>query len=130
MALRVDHTVAPQISRDTSQNLRLFFPDLTSEAVSHATFDGACSSVLSIAASGTESLSFGDVTDVRGLYIEVDQDCNLRLNGSTDDIPIKLAPNGSVAKVFLEADINQVTIENLSASALLTGVYCMWGDPV
>lgn len=130
MAIRVDHTVAPQISRDTNQKLRLFFPDLNSEAVSIDQFEAAANSVLSLAASAVESLSFGDVVDVRGLYIEVNQDCYLRLNGSIDNIPVKLAPNASTAKVFLEADITEVQVQNLSTTAILSGVYVLWGDPV
>lgn len=129
MTIRVDHTVAPQISRDSNQKLKLFFPDLSSEAVSIDQFETAANSVLSLAASAVESLTFGDVVDVRGLYLEVNQDCYLRLNGSVDNIPVKLAPNASVAKVFLEADITEIQIQNLSTTDLLTGVYVLWGDP-
>lgn len=130
MAIRVDHTVAPQISRDTAQKLRLFFPDLSSEAVSIDQFAGAATSVLSLAASAVETISFGDVTDVRGFYLEVNGDCYLRVNGSVDNIPITLAPNASVAKVFLEVDITEIQIQNISTTELLTGVYCLWGDPI
>lgn len=130
MAIRVDHTVAPQISRDTNQKLRLFFPDLASEAVSIDQFTGAANSVLSLAPSAVEAVSFGDVVDVRGFYLEVNQDCYLRLNGSIDNIPVMLAPNASKAKVFVEADITQIEIQNISTTETLTGVYVLWGDPV
>lgn len=130
MAIRVDHTVAPQISRDTAQKLRLFFPDLASEAVSSDQFATAANSVLSLDPSAVEVLGFGDVVDVRGFYLEVTQDCYLRVNGSVDNIPVKLAPNGSKAKVFLEADITEIQIQNLSTTELLTGVYVVWGDPI
>jgi hypothetical protein len=129
MTIRVDHTVAPQISRDTNQKLRLFFPDLNSEGISIDQFETAANSVLSLAASAVESLTFGDVVDVRGFYLEVNQDCYLRLNGSVDNIPVKLAPNASKAKVFIEADINQIQIQNLSTTEQLSGVYVLWGDP-
>lgn len=130
MAIRVDHTVAPQISRDTAQKLKLFFPDLASEAVSTDQFETEAHSVLSLDPSAVESLSFGDVTLKRGLYLEVNQDCYLRLNGSVDNIPVRLAPNGNKAKVFLEAEITEVQIQNLSTTESLTGVYVVWGDPV
>lgn len=129
MTIRVDHTVAPQISRDSNQKLRLFFPDLSSEAVSIDQFQTAANSVLSLAPSAVEALGFGDITDVRGFYLEVNQDCNLKLNGAVDAIPIKLAPNATVAKVFLEADITQIQLENLNTTEVLSGVYVLWGDP-
>jgi hypothetical protein len=130
MTIRVDHTVAPQISRDTDQKLRLFFPDLASEAVSIDQFETAASSVLSLAPSAVEALGFGDIVDVRGMYVEVNQDCDMKINGAVDAIPIKLAPNASKAKVFLEADITQIQIENKSTTEVLSGVYALWGDPV
>lgn len=129
MSIRVDHTVAPQISRDTNQKQKLFFPDLAEELVSHSTFDKASSSVLALVASGVESLSFGDVTDVRGIYLEVDGDCYVRINGSFDNIPLKLAPSATRAKLFLEVDLNAIVIQNLSAEDALTGAYAVWGDP-
>jgi hypothetical protein len=129
MTIRVDHTVAPQISRDTNQKLRLFFPDLASEAVSIDQFETAANSVLSLAPLAVEALGFGDITDVRGMYLEVNQNCSLKLNGAVDAIPVKLAPNASKAKVFLEADINQIQVENLSTTEVLSGVYVLWGDP-
>jgi hypothetical protein len=129
MPIRVDHTVAPQISRDSNQKQKLFFPDLNSEAVSIDTFETAANSVLSLAPSAVESLTFGDVVDVRGLYLEVNQDCYLRLNGSVDNLPLKLGPNASKAKVFLEADITEIQIQNLSTTEQLSGVYVLWGDP-
>jgi hypothetical protein len=107
----------------------MFFPDLASEAVSHATFDKSSSGDLAIDASGVESLNFGDVLDVRGLYLEVSGNCYLRLNGSVDNIPVTLAPDAMKAKVFLEVDITSVIIQNTSSTEALTGVYCVWGDP-
>lgn len=129
MPIRVDHTVTPQISRDTAQKQKLFFPDIGEEAVSHATFEKSSNNILSLDASAVESLSFGDVDDVRGLYLEVSGDCYLRINGSTDNIPVKLPPSGTRAKVFLEADVTAVEVQNLSTTDALTGVYCVWGDP-
>lgn len=130
MPIRVDHTVAPQISRDTAQKQKLFFPDLANEAVRCDSFQRASNSVLSIATSDTEALSLGDVTDARGLYLEVNVDCYVRINGGIENIPVKLAPSASIAKLFLEADLNAVEVENLSADTVLQGAYCFWGDPI
>jgi len=129
MAIRVDHTVTPQISRDSDQKQKLYFPETAQEAVSLDVFERAANSVLEIAASGVESLGFGDVADVRGFYLEVDQDCYVRINGSLDNIPLKLPSTTGTAKLFMEADLNAVVIQNLSSTAVLSGVYVVWGDP-
>lgn len=133
MSIRVKHIVALQISRDTDGDQKLFYPEVSAETVITDGFERMTSTVIAIAAAGTEALNLGDVTTVRGIYIEVDRDCNLRINGSSDDIPLKIPPSvtagGSRAKVFLEATITAVTIENLDVSNALSGVCVVWGDP-
>ncbi len=133
MAIQVTHKIVLQISLDTAEKRKLFFlEDDQASEVTSVGYDQQASSNLNIATSGTESLGFGDLTDVRGIYLEVSQECNVRINGSPDNIPLKL-PAGVTespkAKLFLEADINAVVVENLSASAVLIGTYCVWGDP-
>lgn len=129
MSIRVQHTLRMQNSRDTDGKDKLFYRDDTLGKVAIDTFDNQMSSSLSVAASTTDSLTFGDLTDVRGFYLEVSGNCNIRFNGATADIPVTLAPGQTVAKVFIEAAITAVTIENTSATTVLTGVYCGWGDP-
>ena len=133
MAIRVQHIVALQISRDTAGKQKLFYPETSEETLVIDGFDGEAHNTISIAASGTEAINLGDVSTVRGLYVEVDRDCNLRLNGSSDNIPLKVAPGvtagGDRAKVFLEASITEAEIENLDATNPLTGVTVVWGDP-
>ena len=129
MPFRIDHTVAMQITRDTNQKQKVFFSDLTAEAVTIATLDNAFGGGLSVAVSSTDSLSLGDIGDARGLYLEVDADCNVRLNGGVEDIPITVAPGGARAKFFIEGTITAVTVENTSGTVVLTGAYCFWGDP-
>jgi len=68
------------------------------------------------------------VTLVRGLYLEVDKDAKVRLNGATDAIQLRVADGAACAKLFLEGEITEVTVENPTEDAL-SGVYVCWGDP-
>ena len=132
----VKHTVVPQIYSDpTSHSAKnaLFAPDLVESGVTILTHTKAYSGVFSLAAGVAEDLSLGDLTSVKGMYLEVkDADTaiiNLRLNGSTDDIrllpPDLGSPAVSKAKMFLEAAITQI---NLNSSVDTTGIFCVWGS--
>lgn len=126
MAIRVKWIIQPQLSEDTDGTKKLFYRDTTPSTVIIDTFSKSVNSVLSVATSSTDSLSLGDLTAAKGLYLEVNADCLVYLNGSS--IPIQLRKSDGVAKLFIEADINQIDVENQSSSAILEGVYCLWGD--
>jgi len=131
MAIRVKHKLVVQNSSDEDAYEKLFYlEDNSGREVVIDGFDQQANSTLRIPASGSQSLGFGDVTDVRGLYLEVNRDCYLRLNGSIDNIPLKLPPGitAAKAKLFMEADLNAIVIENLDTVNALIGVYCVWGD--
>ena len=129
MTIRVKHTVAPQISRDTDARQKMFYYDTAASAVVIDTFNKSASGDLSVAVSSTDTLPLGDIVSVKGLYLEVDADCLVRLNGSLDDIQLR-AQSGTIAKakLFIEADITQVEVENVDPTNVLTGVFCVWGD--
>ena len=126
MPIRVKHNVLVQISRDTDEKKKTFYPD--TNAVQIDTFEKQANGDLSIAAGDTDQLSFGDVVDVRGIYLELSGDALVRINSGTENIPLTLAPSGTKAQLFLEANLSAVEIENQGAEAI-TGVYCVWGDP-
>lgn len=126
MAIRVKHKVGVNIGLDTGMKDTLLVTDDTLSEVILDGFDHAVSNIISVDALATEALSLGDLTTVRGLYLKVNADCIVRLNGSTDDIQLKVGGTGQPAKLFLEATITQVEVEAIAA---LTGVYCLWGDP-
>lgn len=131
MAIRLKHRVFVQASRDIAGKQKLFYQDSDLSEVTADNFERMASGNLSIAALATESVPLGDVDAVKGIYLEVSQQCNVRINGSADDI-IMTPPSGvsgTAAKLFLEAVISQVEIENTNADSALTGVYCVWGDP-
>lgn len=128
--MRLKHQVRIQVALDTGMKRSLFSDDATLSQVSTDSFAKEANSVLDIPAATTESLSFGDITLVKGLYLEVDQDAVVRLNGSTDPIQLRKATGVGKAKLFIEADLTAVTVENPVADAALTGFYVVWGDPV
>lgn len=125
--MRVRHTVQVEIARDSDMKRKLFSDDPQLSQVVIDTFQHQASSHLSIPAGDTETLGFGDVTLVKGMYLETSVDCLVRINGSADPIPM-VKGNGA-AKLFVEADISEVSVENPSAEDILTGIYCVWGDP-
>lgn len=129
MAIRVRHTVAVRTARDTDFNFAMWDPDVTLSEVILDGFDKQTNGVFTVAVSSSESLNLGDITAVKGMYLEVDADCLVRLNGSTDDIQMRIGATGSPAKLFIEADISAVVVENQSGTAILNGVVVFWGDP-
>lgn len=129
MAIRVSHTVVVRTSRDTDFKKAMWNPDVALSEVVIDTFEKQANGNLSVAAASTELLSLGDVTAVKGMYLETETECLVRLNGSLDSIAMKPSASGTPAKLFLEADINQVEVENPSADTELKGVYVFWGDP-
>ena len=127
--MRVRNTVQVQISLDADGKRKLFSDDPQLSQTVTDQFATQANSVLSIAPSNTENLSLGDVELVRGLYLEVDQEAKVRLNGSSDFIQMRMAPDGVKARLFVEAEITAVTVEN-TATEVLSGVYVIFGDPI
>jgi hypothetical protein len=104
-------------------------PDVSLAEVVTDAFEKQTNGNFAVPVLATESLPLGDVELVKGMYFETNDDCRIRLNGSLDSLDLKVSEPGNPAKLFLEANINQVDVENLSASDILTGVYVFWGDP-
>lgn len=131
MAIRVKHIIAVQTSTDTDQTRKMFYLDPDNESVISDSVQKQASGNLEVAIGASETLSFGDVTDVRGLYLEVAGDCRVRLNGAPDNIEMKIVKDAtpSKAKLFVEADLSQVEVDNTQGTVALTGIFCVWGDP-
>jgi len=126
--MRLKTTIRVQAFLDTAMKRALFNDDATLSQMQTDGYTKQANSVLSIAPEATESLGFGDVTLVKGIYLEVDQEAKVRLNGG-DAIQLRIAVGATKAKLFLEADITQVTVENTDDTAVLTGFWAVWGDP-
>jgi hypothetical protein len=124
--MRVKHTVQVQISQDADQKRKLYSDDATSAQTDTSGYTMQSNSLLSVEPSGLENLAFGDVTLVRGLYLEVDKEALVRVNGAADPVQLRIADGATKAKLLVEAEITQVTVENPSAD-VLSGVYVVWG---
>ena len=130
MAIRLVHNIIVQIFRDPEGKRALFSEDEELGKKIITDFEQSNSGNVSIGATSTDTLKFGDVDAVKGLFLEVDQDVDVKLNGGSEILPMRL-PNteaGATAKLFVEADISAVEITVPGATAM-TGVYVAWGDP-
>jgi hypothetical protein len=132
MAIRIKHRVWVHSYEDTLAKHKLFAPDAELLEVISDGFDKSTSGVISVAASGNANLDLGDITAVKGLWLKIDGEAKLKINGSTDEIQLRLEPDGTAgtdfAKFFIEADISSLNVGNPSAS-VMSGVFMAWGDP-
>ena len=126
--MRLSHTLMVQIGQDSEFKKKLVYIEQTAAQVVSDGFEKQANSSFNIAPSGLEAMTFGDVDEVKGLYIESDSEVKVRLNGSADPIQLRKAPDAALAKFFLEADITELTIENPSTENEANGFYTVWGD--
>jgi len=122
--MRIRHKVNVRIFDDADMKDCLFGPDDALAEVNIDIFTKQTSGKFSVAAAANEDLALGDITAVKGIYLEADADFTFKLNGGSEIFQARKST--SSAKVFLEADINQVNIT--AAAAVLNGRYCVWGD--
>lgn len=130
MAIRIKHKINVRVAEDTDMNNLLFAPK---DDLAEVTIDGyekSVSGVIKVPANTTENLSLGDVDTPKGLYLRVDNDCLVNING-LGDIQLRRSSTatGVVAKLAIEADITSVAI-TAPVGADLNGVWCLWGDAV
>lgn len=135
MAIRVKHRVYVHTFGDTDEKLQKFTPDPELMEVLTDEVEKQSHSDLSIAPTSTDTLPFGDIAAVKGMYLEMQAACKVRINGSLDDIdltPVKGVAGANTttpAKLFLEAPLTAVTVENTHATDPLIGQVVFWGDP-
>ena len=126
MSIRVKHRVWVNISRNTDMTDLVYGPEEADRLVQSDIYDQHGGGSIDIDDAGNENLSMGDVTNVKGIYLEVDQECTIKINGGTDEFVLKKSNTTGKAKVFLEATITALNIANASGSALI-GHYAIWG---
>lgn len=126
--MRLSHTLMVQIGQDSEFKKKLVYIEQSGAQVVSDGFLKQANSSFNIAPSGLEAMTFGDVEAVKGLYLESDSEVKVRINGSADAIQLRKAPDASLAKLFLEGDLTELTIENPSAEAEANGFYTVWGD--
>lgn len=130
MAIRVKHKVRVHTFQDTDEKNGYYTPDDQLSEVVLDGFDKQCNSNLSIAANDSELLSFGDVTVVKGAYLEVNVEAKLKLNGSLDELQLRKGNTlaATKAKFFFEGDITSIEVVAPTTEAVV-GEYVVWGDP-
>ena len=126
--MRLKHTVQINASLDTDGKRKLFSDDPSTALTDTEGYLNFADSSLRIEPTVTKALSFGDVAQVRGLYLEVNQEAVVAINGTTA-IQLRKAPGALVAKLFLEVAISALSVSNPSTTDVLTGVMVCWGDP-
>lgn len=126
--MRIKHSVLLDIGDDADMKDLLFSTD---ETLAQTVIDGymrMTSGKLTVAIGATESIPWGDVTAAKGLFLKVDADCSVKLNGSATAIPITRANVGTNdrAKLFVEAALTAATLT--AGATAVNAVYAIWGD--
>lgn len=127
--MRIKHKVNVRIADDADFKNYLFAPD---DALSEVVIDAYVRQVsgkFKITANTNENLSLGDVDAVKGIYIKVDKDAVVTLNGGAETIQLRRSgtTTSDYAKLFLEADISAVNVA-APVTEDCSGWYCAWGD--
>ena len=126
--MRIKHKVNVRIANDADMYDLLIGPDDTRSEVTIDAYTRMTSCKLKVTATENEDVPLGDVDACKGIYLIVDQEVILKLNGGTEEFQVrKPTTSASVyARFFFEGDINQVNITAGSDDALAT--FCVWGD--
>jgi hypothetical protein len=126
--MRIKHKVRPRIAADTAMKNLLFGPDDDLSEVVIDQYDQQTSGTIKVLQSANEDVPLGDIDTVKGFYIQVDGDCTLKINGSSDGIDLVKSTTANVlyAKFFIEADITQINI-TAPSDADVIATYCAWG---
>ena len=133
--MRIISKTNVQIYDDVDKKDCLYAPDDKLSEVTIDNFQRMVSGRFEIATSGSESLSFGDVTVVNGFLIQLIADTGAALPLATLDVnAVGTIPIGEPAQgkgAFMRMDggpFTSLSIANLSATVVLKGRYAVWGD--
>lgn len=111
------------------KNVLFGFDDALSEEVIDV-YTRCVSGRFSVAAGGAveETLPFGDIDNVQGVYVKADAGFVFRVNGGVEEITTVAASTSGSSKVLLQAALSSMIIKNTSVSSVLNGVWVAWGD--
>lgn len=132
MAIRIIHTLSMAISEDIAepQKQLLFQRDADLQKQTIDTYLKEVSGNFIVIGGNQENLSLGDIAlPAKGLYLEANAECSIRLNGSADPVILRLPSSpqtGAKVKYFVEGDITAVEVD-ASENADVSGAYAMWG---
>ena len=132
--MRIVHELLLNVSLDEAQLQTHFKRAATVSKLTVDTYQKHAGSAFQVLDTQSKTLSLVDVTSpAKGLYLEVDADCDVTLNGSVDAIQLRKAPaSGTIAaadyaKLFLEGNITSIEVAANQGSDV-NGTYVVWGD--
>jgi hypothetical protein len=126
--MRIKHTVLVKIGDDPEMKDLLFGPDETLAQVVTDKYTKETSGKVSVVGGETETIDFGDITAVKGVYLKVNAECGIKINGgSAIQLRKSLDTTAGLAKFFIEADISSLQIV-AAADTPVSGIFCAWGD--
>lgn len=127
--MRIKHKANVRISDDADMKDMLFGLDDTLAEVVIDAFTKQSSGKISVLAGETESVALGDITAVRGAFLKLSGDCQLKINGAATAIQLRkpTTATGTYCKFFIEAEITSLQII-APVGADVSGIFCVWGD--
>jgi len=133
--MRIISKTNVQIFDDTEKKDCLYAPDDKKSEITLDNFQRMASGRFEIAAASDETLSFGDVTVVRGFIVHLQPDSGAALPSTTLNInglgvlPFGEPSSGKGAFVRMDGGpFTSLEIANLSTTQVLRGRYAVWGD--
>lgn len=121
--MRVKQTVNVRVAEDANMDQLLFGRSDSLAIITHDEYDQQASGTINIAAAGNEDLPLGDVDTIAGVFISVDQSCELTLNGGAE-VTNLVKPTSGNAQFFMNGAVTQI---NIATTEALTGLFCIWG---
>lgn len=129
MAIYIKRKVNAQIYGASNEKDCLFAPDDKLAETIISTHTRFVAGRFLVAISGSEGLSFGDVTTARGIYVKFDANAQLVLNGGAQTLNVEPETSSVANGVFMmTGDLSSATVTNPSSTSSLTGQYVVWGD--
>lgn len=125
--MQVRSKINVQVFDDSDAKNPLFAMADTTAEVRLDGFTKYTSGKFSVLSGANENLSLGDITTVRGFWIQADNDFNLTLNGGSA-IAMKVGKTGGIAKGALECTVSSLNVAAPGA-VTVTGTYVVYGDP-
>ena len=126
MAIRVKQKVSVNIGLDTNMKNTMGTQDDTLSEVIDDGLDHARVHNFAVAAAASEMMPLEDIASVRGFHLQVDADCEVRLDGEATGHELKVPVTGGVAKMQMDAAVTQVEVV---ATTAVNGLFVAWGDP-
>ena len=127
--MRIKHKINLHVYDDTDGKNKLFAPDDTLAEVVLDGFTKYTAGRFSVTGGANENLALGDITSIRGFWIQADNDFNLTINGAASPLQMRLGKTGGVAKGSLECIVTSLNVAAPTAGVTVSGIYCVYGDP-